>query len=314
VNRLDRVSQSDAFQKSLGKAALAPVRYGADLITKPGETINRTFSGIGNMLDRIGAGVNEQKATRDSAPDSLLGVSQARRELAVELNVDPYTDFAPLAQKLEDISRASAMGGLSVQAALAFVPGVGGLAVSSTATVNNVKDTLRDKTSAQVVQQVRASLAKLGVSPDTVSQFVNNRSYTPTDLLIVTDGLTRLNAANSEVFVANIAKADGRDLAVFQRNRAVYLADQSAKLGTLTEFVLLGDVPLNRASDGTVVAAFPFDDVTWPEIASRQFAAMAAAVRAAGSPKKMVLASSAAITPLARSELSKLGWTVVALK
>ncbi len=202
------------------------------------------------------------------------------------------------------------MGGLSVQAALAFVPGVGGLAVSSTATVNNVRDTLRDKTSAQVVQQVRAALAKLGVSPDTVSQFVNNRSYTPTDLLIVTDGLTRLNAANSEVFVANIAKADGRDLAVFQRNRAVYLADQSAKLGDASpEFVLLGDVPLNRASDGTVVAAFPFDDVTWTEIASRQFAAMAAAVRAAGSPKRPVLASSAAITPLARSELSKLGWT-----
>src|SRR6185437_3512667 len=51
LNRLQRMSQSDAFTKALGSAALAPVRFGADLITKPGETINNTFSGIGNMLD-----------------------------------------------------------------------------------------------------------------------------------------------------------------------------------------------------------------------------------------------------------------------
>jgi hypothetical protein len=314
LNRLERMTQSDAFTKALGSAALAPVRFGADLITKPGETINNTFSGIGNMFDRIGAGVSERKAARDSAPDSLFGVSQKRREFAVELGVDPYTDFVPLAQKLERISRAAAMGGLSVQAALAFVPGVGGLAVSSTATAGNIKATLRDKTSAQIVQEVKASLARLGVSPDTAEQFVNNRSYSPADLLVISDALTRLNASNSEAFVANVAKAEGRDLAVFQRSRAAFLADRSAELGTLTEFVLLGDVPLNRAADGTIVAAFPFDDLTWTEPASRQFAAMTSAVRAVGSPRKPVLASSATITPMARSELTKLGWTVVALK
>ena len=66
--RLEQMSESDVFTKSLGQAALAPVRFGADLVTNPGATLNHTVSGIGNMFDRIGASLENQKTSRDSSP------------------------------------------------------------------------------------------------------------------------------------------------------------------------------------------------------------------------------------------------------
>src|SRR5262245_56477191 len=109
LHRLARMSESDVFTKSLGRAAMAPVKFGVDLVQNPEATLNRTFSGIGNMFDRIGAGMDNRQSSRDSAGASLLGIDKARRELAVELGIDPYTDFPPLKQRLEDIARASAL-------------------------------------------------------------------------------------------------------------------------------------------------------------------------------------------------------------
>jgi hypothetical protein len=296
LRRLEQMSESDVFTKSLGQAAMAPVRFGSALVTDPGATLNRTVSGIGNMFDRLGAGIDT-----------------ARRQLAVELGVDPYTDFQPLVQRLETIAKASALGGLSVKAALMALPGAGGAIVSTTATASSVQDTLREKTSAQIVQQVKATLKRLNVSAASSARLVGNKLYTPADLLIMSNALATLKAGNTELFIARAAEADGRDVAFFQRQRAVLLAAKSATLGGIVEFVSVAGFPLNRTRDGTIVALFPLDDVTWVETSARAFAAVTERLRQIGYQKSPVLATTALVTPMAEEELKKLGWTIVAL-
>ena len=158
VAALEKMSQSEAFGKAFGRAALGPIKFGADLITNPAETVERSLSGVGNMFDRVGAGLSNNRADRDTLVDSLLGVSDTQRELAVDLDVDPYADFPPLAQRLKEMAGAMAGGGLPVKAGLSFVPGGIGIAVSSVATVSDAKDTLRSKTAAQVIAETRATL------------------------------------------------------------------------------------------------------------------------------------------------------------
>jgi hypothetical protein len=313
LRRLEQMSESDVFTKSLGQAAMAPVRFGSALVTDPGATLNRTVSGIGNMFDRLGAGIDNQKTSRDSAASSLIGIDTARRQLAVELGVDPYTDFQPLVQRLETIAKASALGGLSVKAALMALPGPGGAIVSTTATASSVQDTLREKTSAQIVQQVKATLKRLNVSAASSARLVGNKLYTPADLLIMSNALATLKAGNTELFIARAAEADGRDVAFFQRQRAVLLAAKSATLGGIVEFVSVAGFPLNRTRDGTIVALFPLDDVTWVETSARAFAAVTERLRQIGYQKSPVLATTALVTPMAEEELKKLGWTIVAL-
>ena len=186
LRRLEQMSESDVFTKSLGQAALAPVRFGAGLVSDPGATLNRTVSGIGNMFDRIGAGVENQKASRDTVTGSLIGTDTARRQLAVELGIDPYTDFQPLALRLNAIAQASALGGLSVKAALMAVPGAGGAIISSTSTASSIQSTLLEKTSAQVVQQVKATLQRLNVSAASSARLVEIQALHSRDFLIMT--------------------------------------------------------------------------------------------------------------------------------
>src|SRR5665647_3644974 len=65
VAALEKMSKSDAFGNAFGRAALGPIKFGADLITKPADTVERSLSGIGNMLDRVGAGLANNRADRD---------------------------------------------------------------------------------------------------------------------------------------------------------------------------------------------------------------------------------------------------------
>ena len=111
VAAIEKMSQSEAFGQAFGRAALGPIKFGADLITKPADTVERSLSGIGNMFDRIGAGLSNTRADRDNLVESLLGVSDTQRELAVSLDVDPYTDFPPLAQRLKEMANIMAGGG-----------------------------------------------------------------------------------------------------------------------------------------------------------------------------------------------------------
>lgn len=143
------------------------------------------------------------------------------------------------------------------------VPGAGGAIVSSTATASSIQSTLREKTSAQIVQQVKATLQRMKVLAVSSARLVDNKRYTTADLLIMTSALARLNAGKNDLFIARAAQAETRDVAVFQRRRAELLAAKSDELGGIAEFVSVAGFPLNRTRDGTIVAMFPLDDVAW---------------------------------------------------
>lgn len=311
---IEKMSQTEAFGQSFGRAALGPIKFGADLLTKPADTVERSISGLGNMLDRVGAGLSNNHADRDSLVDSLLGVSDTQRQLAVELDVDPYTDFPPLAERLKQMASVMAGGGLPIKAGLALVPGGVGIAVSSVATVSDAKDTLRSKTAAQVIAESRATLLSLNVPPGTVDRLVENRNFTPADLLIMARALKQLGAENTAAFVDKAAGAGSRNVAFYHRRRAQILASRSADLGGIASFITVGGQPINVTRSGAVVAAFTFDDIAWTDIQQRTFTAATAEIRRMKPGSTPVLAATGAITPLASAEIKKLGWKIVRLK
>src|SRR5215813_3051447 len=314
VAALEKMSQSEAFGQAFGRAALGPIKFGADLITKPADTVERSLSGIGNIFDRVGAGLSNTRADRDNLMESLLGVTDTQRELAVTLDVDPYTDFPPLAQRLKEMASVMAGGGLPVKAGLSLVPGGIGIAVSSVATVSDAKDTLRSKTAAQVIAETRSILTRLGVPDASVSRLVENRNYTPADLLIMALALKQLNAQNSAAFVEHAAEAGSRNVAFYNRRRAQILAARSNELGGIVSFVTFGGQPINVARNGNVIAAFTVDDIAWTEIQQRTFIAATTEIHRTHPGATPVLATTGAVTPMAAAEIGKRGWKIVQLK
>ena len=314
VAALEKMSQSDRMGSAFGRAALGPVKFGADLITNPAGTVERSVNGITNMFDRMGAGLANNRADRDSVLDSVLGVSDTQRELAVELDVDPYTDFPPLAQRLKQMAAAMAGAGLPVRAGLSLVPGGVGIAVSSVATVSSAKDMLRDRSAAQIITEVRAILIALDIPEETTSRLVENRNFTPADLLIMALALKKLNAQNTEIFVERAATANTRNVAFYHRRRAQILAARSVELGGIVSFVSAGGQPINVTRNGNVVAAFTVDDIAWTELQQRTFVGATNEIRRTHPGKTPILATTGAVSPMAAGEIGKLGWKIVQLK
>ena len=304
---LESMSKSDVFLKSLGQTAQAPVTFGKNLINDPDATMKRAASGVSRMFDRVGTGIRNRKSSRDSTMGSVLGVDAARRQIAVQLGVDPYTDFAPLAQALNDIATASAMGGLSVKALTMAIPGGIGVAVGAGNTVESITSALAEKTSTEIVDMVAGRLAALDVPAETAARLIQNRVYSPADLLIMAEALTTLNARGSAIFVDRAADAATRDEAVFQRVRARVLAGQGQALG-IRAFEDVGGFPLNRLADGRILALFPFDEVSWTGSVGATFTQVVAALPPDAGPPLLVVTGQ--LTDLARASITGAGWTV----
>lgn len=313
LKALEKMSSATVFVEAVGTAGLAPIRFGRDLILDPVETTGNLVSGIGNMFDRAVDEVEHSGASRDSFVESIVGMKKAMRDLAFELKVDPYTDFTPLRDGLEDVARVMAAGDISVSAGISAIPGGAGIAVSATSRAGNLANPIRDKSSAEIASIVEKKLKALGVALGTIESFVENVSYSPGDIYAIAVALETLEADNSKAYVARAAQADSADVAKFNRYRAELLVEHSAKLGTLKEFDAVAEFALNRSGDGGLVAAFPFDGLAWTDTVRASLTDLSKEIAKRGETNKPVFATTGKVTPAAQAELAKLGWTLVSL-
>jgi len=314
LKALEEMSETEVFADAVATAGLAPIRFGRDLVLDPVETTGNLVSGIGNMFDRAVDEVEHAGASRDSFVESIVGVKKAMRELAFELKVDPYTDFTPLRDGLEDIARVMAAGDISVSAATSVIPGGAGIAVSASSRASNLANPIRDKSSAEIAAVVTAKLKALDVDDATIESFLQNTSYSPGDQFAVAEALEVLKAGNSAAFVLRAAEAASADVAKFHRYRAELMAKQSSRLGTLKEFYVVSEFALNRDAGGGLVAAFPFDGLAWTETVSKSLTALSREIATRGETKAPLFATTGKISAVAEAELKKRGWKIMTLE
>ena len=309
---LEQKSKSKAFTNALTRAATSPVRLAGDVIKNPIGAVGDTISGVGSLFGRIASGVTNPGADPDSVAASLVGVSSAKRKLAFDLNVDPYTSFKPLEKALEDMATATALGGLAVSIGYAAVPGTAGLLLSRSTTTNNVKNLVRDKTPAQLQDINRERLIRMGVDGGTTRQFLSHKLYTPTDKTAIIAALHGMGGVkNRPVYFARAVNANSRDLAYFLRRRAEMLARFQSSTGALASFVLVRGLPLNQLRNGRILVLVPLDELAWTKQAGGAFTAITDELKRSKVTGGVELRITGRATPMARSMLESMGWTVV---
>jgi hypothetical protein len=314
---LEKVSSSDTFAKALAQAGLNPLEYTGRLITNPLGTVKETLSGVGAMFGRIGAGISNAGKTPDDAVAGVLGVTTERRELAATYGVDPYTDFAPLAAKLAQLSQAAALGGLAVTGALLAVPGAAGIVVSNLSTANKLNDIGLDElarkyTAAQILDLNRSLLDKMGVAPDLRDRLLANTNYTPIDMAALVAALDSMaDVQGREVFVARAAAADQRFIAYFTRRQAELLAAAHHRHGGFVRFVSLADHPFVLMRDGRMITLAPIDALSWTSTVAAGFDETTAARRHLSPKATGVILVTGRATTLAKRRLKAQGWAVL---
>jgi hypothetical protein len=313
--KLEHVTNSESFTQALAQAGISPLVFTGQMIANPVGTMQHTMQGVGAFFGRFGSGMQNAGKTPDNAMDNLFGVTDQRREIAAKYGVDPYTDLAPLAAKLEQLAKAAATGGLVVRGALLAVPGAAGLVVSNLSTaqrLNNIgiEELARSHTAAQILDLNRAALARMGVAEELRERLLANRHYTPIDMAAFVAALDSMAGVEGrEVFAARAAEAETRAIAYFVRRRAEMMAHDHRRHGGYVRFVDLG-YPVVVTRDNRALAIAPIDALSWTERTSKGLGFVFAARKQAVPQARGELRITGQATALVKKQMKAHGWTL----
>ena len=311
LRELEKVNESEAFNKALAEAGLSPIKFAGELIVNPVQTLGNTLSGIGNLFGQLGSSASNAGKTQEDPLAEATGINRQKRMLAARLGVDPYTDFVPLQARLTKLSQAAASGGLIVSGALMAIPGVGGIIVSNAATSSKLTGLMRDYTPAQLLDINRQKLLAMGVDTTLTEVLLTNRAFSPLDLTAMVTSLESIPVPGRPSFVSRAASVNRRDAAFFMTLQADLLADYYQKHGTITGFLPLGGFPFAEMRGGGVMGLLPLDALSWTEATSRAMHDITDSLKRSGRTGKAELRITGQATNLARQKLKALGWTLI---
>ena len=86
------------------------VEGGKSLVTSPVETTKSTAKGVGRWQGNVGRSITSDDPHQDNALKTALGHDAVKRGYAIEMGVDPYTDFEPFQKRLGEVARAATAG------------------------------------------------------------------------------------------------------------------------------------------------------------------------------------------------------------
>jgi hypothetical protein len=324
------------FVRSFGASALAPLRFGGQLITSPIETARQSAEGVGNFFDSLSTSGENKDSERGSFLGGVLGTDSARRDLAAQAQVDPYTDFPPLAKRLQELAAARGVGSLSMRGAMMAVPGGAALpsltatttrtvmfSASSVGAAQGLQEALRTKTAGQIMRDCREKLTALAPDAEVVDALLNNKNYTPADLLVIAVALAQVAAGDSVVFLRQSSGASDRTTAYLNRQQAEMYAGLRRSF-PFDHFVARDGFVLMALRDHRHLLATPADQFLWTAKNRQDLTALDATLTAekpalseplpaktkieTQPPKKKVMVITGDYSKMARSELAKLNW------
>ena len=312
LNQLEKVSTSEAFTNALNNTANVQLKHAGEFIANPVGTIGKAVSGVGLMFNQMASNMNNLGKSGDNPVSDAIGVSTQKRQLAIKLGVDPYTDFDPLSTKLDQMALIQAAGAYPVSGGL-LLSGID-FSNASTNKLGNmpIGDIVRDYTIAQILDLNRQRLSAMDVETTAIDALLTNKNYTPLDVTAMVAALDSMKTVEARsIFVARAAFANQKDVAYFMRRRAELLADYQAKTGALVRFVSLGGFPFNETREGKIVGVLPIDIISWTQNTSRAALAITDAIKRSNASGQPELRITGRATSLAKQRLKDLGWALV---
>ncbi len=308
---MQNVSRTEAYKEGVKTAAKAPLNTVRGLVDDPAETVKGTAKGLWKFAGRAGASVTGAAKARergqggDKAAKQLLGMSKAKRELALQLGADPYSSNEIFQEQLESIAWVKTAGAATFQLATMPIGGGAGLALTATEMSNTFQQSLRDLSPVDLRLANKKALTAMGVDAKVADRFLANPAFSPTNQTAFVTALRALaGVKNRGAFVqlaADIATVEAD--ALFCSGTAQLFAALHSGPDKIAAIATLGGFPVAIAADGRLVIALQWDTAFWSERAE-QFIERATAAKL-GQTGPPVIALTGAATPRMKAELEK---------
>lgn len=188
---------------------------GMCLATEPVNTIKGAAMGLGGLLSDIGYSLVSDDPSQGNVAKTMVGFGAAKRQLASQLGVNPYSDYQPLQDQLSEVAWTSVGGGLTVSVAFSAVTGVPGRAVRITSTANTGRELVRDNSPRKLGNMNHESHVSMGVEEKLAEVFLSNYNYDPESETRVVTALSSMKGVQGRTdYVVNTPGFEERMVAV----------------------------------------------------------------------------------------------------
>jgi hypothetical protein len=315
IARLTEVSRTDQFKDSLSNAAKGTYNAAKRIVTDPGTTLSNVPKGVSKFMGKAGQSIRnigkkkEDNGQRDSNVEKMTGVGKSKRKIAVSMGIDPYSTNSVLQKQLEDVAWASWAGGFLFSAGTFPISGPVGAGL----TVTNVSDSLNKAVEEKPPTDLRAmnrdGLRKIGAGERDTELLLNNSAFTLTDQTAFVLNLKSLDGvANRGAFVRAAAdRSDSESDALFCVQTSALMGQIHTSSHPLAHIVMMGDLPVCVAKDGTLIVALQWDYAAWTAKAAAFVDDVQKLANEPGQNKHVLIAISGQMSPRLKQELQSRG-------
>ncbi len=310
IAALRKVSETEAYAKSLGKAALKPLQLGEGLITHPVDTVTGIPKGVGQLFSNVyTSATGKRNPAEDSQIEQALALSSYKRQYAYQLGVDVYSSNPVLQKELNRVGWASVAASLSFSAAMMPL-GVAGSIVSYSRLGQQVNEMVKEEPPAKLRRRNEKGLLLMGISSDASKKFLDHPNFTPRQDTVIVTSLSALKRPKGrEAFVRFALAANDEESANFIVNIAEIIKGYHETVSPVQEIRVESGLVLAKAENGATIIPFPVDHAFWTEQADEFVRNSIRTHKASGKqwPAGFNLWVTGTVSPLARRTLEELG-------
>jgi hypothetical protein len=320
IARMQKLEQTDEFREALSKTAQETgkntMNLAKGLVTAPVETVSGVASGIGSYLGGLGrslSGAGKSGGEQDESTwKKVIGFAKAKREVAFEFKVDPYSNYQVLQDQLDRIAWAVFAGGKSISLPAAAIPGGVGTVLSATKFAANMNQQISRKSPAELTQLNADKLRAMGIDEATAERFLEHPQYSPTRKTFVVAALEEMKGVEQRTAFLELAVlASNPDLAFYFQRQAIMYGAYHKQVKPLARFLPLGPYAFAETTDGTLVGLFPIDHLVWTqEMAAQVEGETSKNVKQSAEKRNKVLVFTGTVSKLARTKLAARGWKI----
>ena len=320
IAQMQKVEQSEEFQEAFSKTAQETgkntMNLARGLVTAPVETVSGVASGIGSYLSGLGrslSGAGKSAGEQDESTwKKVIGFAKAKREVAYEYKVDPYSNYEVLQDQLDRIAWAVFAGGKTISLATAAIPGGAGMAISATKFAADMNQQIIQKSPAELSQLNAGKLKAMGIDEAVAKRFLEHPQYSPTRKTYIVGALDEMKGVEQRTAFLELAVlATNPDVAFYFQRQAIMYGAYHKKVKPLARFRQLGPYAFAETTDGNIVGLFPIDHLVWTkEMAAQVESEAGKNAKQATGKKDKVLVFTGTVSKLARTKLTDRGWKI----
>lgn len=312
LKTLDSMSRAGQFGEGLKNGVLSPVEGAYSVVTSPIETTSGAVKGVGRWFGNVASSVTSDDPHQEGALSAAAGWAGTKRAFAVELGVDPYTDWEPLQEALVSVGRAAFAGGITASVAMgvATQDTVLEYPILALSLTNEMNQVLIDNPPERLTEINKEKLLEIGIDEDLVESFLRNYNYSPLEKLLLVEALHRMTEAEGrQIFLTAAAGAPDKVVARYFQQRAEMMANYHTKVAA-TDIVEVAELPIQKTREGRLVGVFPLDYLLWSAEAAAIVTAASEYVAQSSDIQSSQFWFEGSVSPKARAGLEAQGWTV----